>query len=172
MSFHLSSHVILKDSTMSAPNQLMQDADTISYGFLAARTSNALRNLMAGNSLGSDDERVLEEATRFLQDISDGARFTASGNFREGANPSRSIAALDVAFGAIDLLKQLVSREKNVASFFEELAKAVSQAREAGVSPDVAGSVQSADQFFDALGTWLSNELHSHKPLLGTRRIY
>ena len=157
---------------MSAPNQLMQDAETISYGFLAARTSNALRHLMAGQALDIDDERILEDATRFLQDISDGARFTASGNFREGANPSRSIAALDVAFGAIDLLKQLVNQERNVASFFDDLAQAVSKAREAGISPEVVESVQTADQFFEALGTWLSNELHSNKPLLGTRRIF
>jgi hypothetical protein len=157
---------------MGSPNQLMREAESISYGFLAAKTSSVLREVLEGKPIGADDQHVLEDASQFLQDISDGARFTANGNFREGANPSRSIAALDVAFGAIDLLKQLVKQEKEVATLFERLAQAVRAARVGQVTAEIADSVRTADRFFEALGAWLSNELHSQKPLIGSRRSY
>ena len=162
----------VRSGPMGAPNQLLRDAETIGIGFLASRTSSVLRQLLDGKKIGNDEVHVLEDASRFLQDISDGARFTASGNFREGASPSRSIAALDVAFGAIDVLKQLVSDEHGVARFFEDLASAVTKAGSSGNSQEIADSLRTADQFFEALGTWLSNELRSRKPLIGTRRNF
>lgn len=161
-----------RSEQVGAPNQLLQDAETIGIGFLAARTSSVLRQVLGGLPIGVDEEHVLADAARFLQDVSDGAQFTVSGNFREGASPSRSIAALDVAFGAIDVLKQTVKQDEGVASFFEDLADAVTKAREAGLTDDIATPLKTADKFFEALGTWLSTELRSRKPLIGTRRHF
>lgn len=155
---------------MSAPDRLVRDAEAISFSFLTAKTSNVLQRVLDKRRITGDETAVLENAFRFLQDISDGARFTVQGNFREGANPSRSIAALDVALGPIDALKKLVSHEDNFATFFDELAHAVEQVRNTGSGQGVEAPLQSAKQFFEVLSSWLADELNTRKPLIGSRR--
>ena len=155
---------------VSAPNQLLRDAEAISYGFMAARTSNALRQALDNQHISADDKEVLENARLFLQDISDGASFTASGAFRHGANPSRSLAALDVAFGPLDALRHLVNQHADVSAFFEELANAVSKVKTTGSTEGVEAPLQGAREFFEALNVWLSAELNTRKPLVGSRQ--
>jgi hypothetical protein len=155
---------------MSAPNQLLRDAEAISFGFMSARTSNVLRQVLENRQISADDMDVLGNAQLFLQDISDGANFTASGAFRHGANPSRSLAALDVAFGPLDALRHLVNQHEDVAAFFEDLAKAVSKVKATGSIEGVETQLQGALEFFEALNVWLSTELNTRKPLVGSRQ--
>src|SRR5580658_2144569 len=111
---------------MNAPHPLFRDADSVGRGFMTARASNLLRRVMERKPISADEVELLSIAERFLRDVADGAQFTASGAFREGANPSRSLAALDIAFGPMRVIKSLVERD-SFADLFEELASAVSK---------------------------------------------
>jgi hypothetical protein len=154
---------------MSAPRQLIQDAEAIRYGFLSARTSDALSSVLQKNSATQEELEILEKAARFLRDISDGATFTVNGAFRQGAEPARSMAALDVALGPIDALRTLV-RANNLAEFFNNLAQAVTVVKETGHAHDVQKPAREAQEFFEHLNSWLSQELRARRPIIGRRR--
>lgn len=153
---------------MSAPNPLFRDADSVSCGFMTARASNLLQRVLEKKPISTDEVALLSNAERFLRDVADGAQFTTSGAFREGANPSRSLAALDVAFGPIKVIRTLV-QEANFANLFEELASAVSKAKETHSAEGIEDSLSRARQFFEALAEWIANDLDSRKPVLGAR---
>jgi hypothetical protein len=154
---------------MSAPNPLFRDADSISCGFMTARASNLLRRVLEKKPISTDEVALLSSAERFLRDVADGAQFTASGAFREGANPTRSLAALDVAFGPIKVVRALVEHEANFAGLFEELASAVSKVKDTLSPEGVEDSLGRARQFFEALADWIANNLDSRNPVLGVR---
>lgn len=154
---------------MNAPNPLFRDADSVSCGFMTARTSNLLKRVLDKKPISTDEVALLSSAERFLRDVADGAQFTTSGAFREGANPSRSLAALDVAFGPIKVIQTLVEHEANFATLFEELASAVSKAKETQSSEGIEDSLGRARQFFEALAEWIANNLDSRHPVLGAR---
>jgi hypothetical protein len=148
----------------------MRDAEEIGYGFLAARASIALRNSMRKQELSADERAVLVKAAVFLNEIADGALIT-KGNMLEGVRPSRSIAALDVAFGPLDTLKHLVKSEQHeIAPVFRRLSEAVKAVREGTDSPELAPSINDAQQFFDNLSGWLANELATRKRSAGRAR--
>jgi len=149
--------------------QLIQDAEAIRYGFLSARTSDALSSVLEKDSATQEELEILAKAARFLRDISDGTTFTVSGAFRQGAVPARSMAALDVALGPIDALRSLV-RENNLAVFFNNLAQAVTAVRETGHAREVQESAREAQEFFEHLNSWLSQELKARRPTIGRRR--
>jgi len=154
---------------MSAPTPLFRDADSVSCGFMTARASNLLKRVLDKKPISTDEMALLSNAERFLRDAADGAQFTTSGAFREGANPSRSLAALDVAFGPIKVIRTLVRQEANFANLFEELASAVSKAKETQSAEGIEDSLSRARQFFEALAEWIANDLDSRKPVLGAR---
>lgn len=154
---------------MNAPNPLFRDADSVGRGFMTARASNLLGRVLERKPISADEAVLLSNAERFLRDVADGAQFTASGAFRDGASPSRSLAALDVAFGPIKVIKTLVEREASFAALFEELASAVSRARQTGSSEGIEESLGRARQFFEALAEWIANSLDSRNPVLGIR---
>jgi hypothetical protein len=155
---------------MSAPGQLVQDAETISFGFLSAKTSDALAHALETDAVTPEHVEILEKAASFLRDISDGARFTMSGTFRPGAVPARSIAALDIAFGPIQSLRKLVAQRNDLAAFFDELAQAVIEVKNTGHAHQVEVPVRAAQSFFEGLNDWLNLELRSRRPTLGRRR--
>ena len=136
---------------------------------MTARASNLLKRVLDNKPISADELALLSNAERFLRDAADGALFTASGAFREGANPSRSLAALDVAFGPIKVIKTLVQQEANFASLFEELASAVSKAKQTQSSEGIEASLGRARQFFEALAEWIAGNLDSRNPVLGAR---
>ena len=153
---------------MNAPHPLFRDADSVGRSFMTARASNLLGRVLERKPISADEVELLSSAERFLRDVADGAQFTASGAFREGANPSRSLAALDIAFGPMRVIKSLVERD-SFADLFEELASAVSKARETGSSDGIEESLGRARQFFEALAEWIANSLDSRNPVLGAR---
>jgi hypothetical protein len=154
---------------MNAPHPLFRDADSVGRGFMTARASNLLGRVLERKPISADEVELLSSAERFLRDVADGAQFTASGAFREGANPSRSLAALDIAFGPIRVIRTLIEREASFADLFEELASAVSKARETGSADGIEESLGRARQFFEALAEWIANSLDSRNPVLGAR---
>jgi hypothetical protein len=148
---------------MSAPRRAMRDAEEIRYGFLAAKASVALQQAMRNEQLTPDDLAVLAKASRFLSDIADGASIL-DGHVLEGVRPSRSIAALDVAFGPLDLLKQLVDTEKDeIAPVFRKLSQAVSAVHDGAGPAELRPTITHAQQFFDGLSGWLANEVSKRK---------
>lgn len=154
---------------MNTPNVLFRDADAISCGFMTARASNLLRRVLDKKPISTDEVVLLSSAERFLRDVADGAQFTTSGAFREGANPSRSLAALDVAFGPIKVVKALVEHEANFASLFEDLASAVAKVKDTKSPEGIEDSLGRARLFFEALADWFANNLDSRNPVLGVR---
>jgi hypothetical protein len=158
----------MRAKNMSAPSQLHRDAEELSYSFLAARASDVLQHALENQPLNQDDSEVLSDAALFLKAISDGARFTGSGTFRQGAIPSHSIAALDVAFGPIEALRQVAS-ERDLVSAFDDLSVAVNIVRETGSAIQHEVEVQKARLFFEELSNWLESEFSTRRSTLGTR---
>ena len=145
---------------MSAPNAAVRDSQEIGYGFLAARASIALRQALDDKELSSDDVALLVDASEFLKDISDGALIT-TGSVREGVSASRSIAALDVAFGPLETLKQLVKSEAEIAPLFQSLSQAVGSLATKATEGVNKQELKLAEQFFSGLSSWLLEELSS-----------
>lgn len=149
---------------MSAPRRAMRDAQEISYGFLAAKTSSALSKVKERHPLSQDDIAVLGKATTFLKEIADGVLITSKGEIAEGVRPSSSIAALDFALGPIASLKEIIKAEHSeLEPMFRRLWAAVSAAHENRVIPNFANSISEAQLFFDDLSAWLANEFTARK---------
>lgn len=149
---------------MSAPKVGMREANEVSYGFLAERTSIALLQALNARSLSEDDLAILQRASSFLNEIADGALNTATGSFAEGVRPSTSIAALEVALGPLESLKQLVRNDQHqIAPVFRRLADAVGAVKSGRVRRTERPSIQEAQIFFDEMSGWLANELQNRK---------
>lgn len=154
---------------MSAPKQLLKNADEIRVGFLSARTSAVLANVLAQNNLAETDKPTLQEAEAFLTEIAEGANIATTSTFRQGVSPSRSIAAFDLALGPIQALKMLVGRDSKLDSFFESLSQAIHRLRETGDSTLDAKELEHAKGFFDALRSWVTSEVNTKRTPTGLR---
>jgi hypothetical protein len=148
-----------RSQNMSARNRSLRHADDIGNGFLATKTTIALRNALGGQ-LSGDDRVILERAAELLDEIATGAQRT-KGTVVEGVRPSRSIAALHVALGPIDTLKRLV---KNDVGGISPLCQRLSSAMRAVVRPDadpkpLQPAINEAQEFFEGLSGWLASEL-------------
>lgn len=153
---------------MNSNFPIFRSAEPMSFAFLATRASNALERVIEDKPIGADEKDVLDQAVQFLREISNGAQISTHGTFAEGLSPSRSLAALDIAFGPIDALRRLVSNEKDVALIFEKLSNAVEHVRETGKTEGNVTLMQGVKQFFDALSAFVLNDLATRNPLVGT----
>ena len=156
---------------MSAPKLAMRDVNEISQGFLAERAALVLDQALKNKTLTADDLAVLRRAAAFLNEIADGGLNTATGQFTEGVRPSASIAALEVALGPLETLKQLVRNDQDqIAPVFRRLATAVSSATSGRVRNPERDSIVEAHHFFDEMSGWLANEIHNRKRSMARAR--
>lgn len=155
---------------MSAPKRAVRDAQEIAYGFLAAKASIALGHAIDRRQLSVDERAVLSKAAKFLDEIANGALIT-KGNVLEGVRPSKSLAALDVAFGPLDTLKKVVNDgQDGIAPVFSKMSEAVRSLQEGSYSADLTVTIAGARQFFDGLSGWLATELANRKRFTGRMR--
>lgn len=144
---------------MSAPHPSIRDGEEIGYGFVAAKACVALDHVLREGSLSDADRAALTPASQFLKDIADGAAITMGG-VREGVSASRSMAALDVAFGPLETLKRLVRDEAEIAPVFLKLSESLEELSEGRkTSAALKTELVAAQQFFDSLSSWLIDEL-------------
>ena len=154
---------------MSAPKRAMRDAHDIEIGFLAAKASLALRNALSGQ-LSADDRAALRKAAELLDEIATGAQ-RAKGAVLQGVRPSRSMAALHVAFGPIDTLKKLVNQDQEgLLPMFQRLSQAVRAAESNGNLEEWHPSLNHAQEFFSGLSDWHASALASRKRARGQDR--
>jgi hypothetical protein len=143
---------------MSARNRSMRHADDIGNGFLATKTSIALRNALGGR-LSEDDRVILGRAAELLDEIATGAQRT-KGTVVEGVRPSRSIAALHVALGPIDTLKRLVKNDVGgISPLCQRLSRAMRAVQGDADPKPLQPAISEAQEFFDGLSGWLASEL-------------
>ena len=70
---------------MSDPSLQLRSAESIKYGLLAARSSEAISRAEAQQALSREDQDILGEAEEFLKQVAEGAAFIR--DFRQrGAN--------------------------------------------------------------------------------------
>jgi len=140
----------------------MRNAEEIGYGFLATKASITLR-VAFQRRLSKDESAVLGKAAMFLNEIANGA-LISKGTVLEGVRPSRSIAALNVAFGPVETLKRLIKSEhQEIAPVFERLSKAVKAIQEGADPVPLKPDLSEAQEFFDGLSGWLASEISSRK---------
>jgi hypothetical protein len=144
---------------MSAPRRAARDAGDLGYSFLAVRAARTLP-VVGQRQLAADERAVLTKAADFLSDISNGALITGGGVL-EGVRPSRSIAALNVAFGPLEQLRRITQDDKEIATVFGRLSQAVRAAANAQLAE--AQDIETAQSFFSGLSDWLSTELSARK---------
>lgn len=143
---------------MSARNRSMRHADDIGNGFLATKTSIALKNALGGR-LSADDRIILGRAAELLDEIAMGAQRT-KGTIVEGVRPSRSIAALHVALGPIDTLKRLVKNDVGGISPLCQRLSSAMRAVQSDADPNpLRPAISEAQEFFDGLSGWFASEL-------------
>jgi hypothetical protein len=152
---------------MSTSRPLFCNADSIGLSFVTARASQALTHLLNGVNLGDEDRDALSKGSRFLLEISNGADISVHGTIREGVSPSRSLEALEVAFGPMDALRTMVSSEEDMAKLFRELADAVS-AVAGGTEKPALQALRSARDFFEALQRYVAQDLVARTHPLGS----
>ena len=145
---------------MSAPNLVLQEADQLRYGVLSAKASHALRAVLDHQPLKRDDREILRQAAQFLNAVVDGVRITSTGTFRAASRPTQSMAALDIAEIAIEALRVRGSQ----ATYFGELATAVSSAADTRLTTHRRHIVGDAIKYFEALHRTLQQrrELRRH----------
>jgi hypothetical protein len=149
---------------MSAPKRALRDAEGIRVGFLAARASSALTKVLQQADLTADESADLAKATLFLTDIADGVRLTSRGDTTESVRPSRSIAALDVALGPLDQLREFVKAEhQELEPMFRRFSDAVLAAQARIDIEKQLKSITEAQVFFEGLSGWLANEIATRK---------
>lgn len=152
---------------MSAPNVGLKRSEYINFSLLAVRTSNALKAVLDGKQLPEDDRAVLSRAASFLEEVSTGADFVAHGRFQAGFSPTRSVTSLHQAMEPIKRLRRHM-KDNDVASFFEQLAKAVSDASAGRASNGARNELNEAMEFFDAFYETLAAEINTKYPTVGT----
>ncbi|WP_093289042.1 hypothetical protein [Pseudoxanthomonas sp. CF125] len=133
---------------MSDPSLQLRSAESIKYGLLAARSSEAIARAEAHQELTSEDQTILEEAEEFLRQVADGAAFISTG-----AHPRGSVISSTDAFGfalqpveSLDLLK-----DRQAPDVFNELARAVHQISAGQASTLEEVDITNARAFFDRL---------------------
>jgi hypothetical protein len=147
---------------MSAPKRAMRNAEEIGYGFLAAKASLALQ-VAQQRQLSADETAVLGKAATFLNEIANGAKIS-KGAVLEGVRPSSSIAALNVAFGPLEILKRLIKSDREeIAPVFIRLSQAVKAVQEGADPNTLKPTLSEAQEFFDGLSGWLASEINARK---------
>src|SRR5258708_6389652 len=151
-----------KEESMSAPKRAMRNAEEIGYGFLAAKASLVLK-VAHQRQLSADETAVLGKEANFLNEIANGAKIS-KGAVLEGVRPSSSIAALNVAFGPLEILKRLVNSERaEIAPVFMRLSQAVKAVQEGADPLPLRPTLSEAQEFFDGLSGWLASEINARK---------
>lgn len=153
---------------MSYPKQVLRDAEELSVSFLSSKTSAVLDHALGNTALSAPERQTLGDAATFLDQIADGAQIATTATVREGVSPSRSIAALDMALGPMAALKNIVRQDEQLDAFFGSLATAVRTLGQTGAIAD-AEQIRTAKTFFEALRTWLADELSASRAKIGDR---
>jgi hypothetical protein len=153
---------------MSFPNQVLRGTEELSVNFLSAQTYSALNHALQKQDLSAPERLTLENAATFLEQIADGAEFANRASTRFGSTPSRSIAALDMALGPLDALKEIVGENEELDSFFGGLAGAVRSLGASGHVSDNESQIQLAATFFELLRNWLASRISASRPRLGS----
>lgn len=133
---------------MSDPSLQLRNAESIKYGLLAARSSEAIGRAEAQQALTREDQDILGEAEEFLRQVADGAAFISTGAHSRG-----SVISSTDAFGfalhpieSLDLLK-----DRQAPEVFNELARAVHQISAGQAATLNMADVVNARAFFDRL---------------------
>lgn len=153
---------------MNASAHSLQNVEHINASFLAAKASEAIARALEHQALTIDQKFTLKEASQFLGTVSNGALLASGGAVAAGVSPSRSIAALDFAFGPIGALKRLAQQD-DLAKFFSSLSDSIAALEANGDAAVTPHELLKAQQFFDALHEWLAEELTSRRPIVGRR---
>jgi hypothetical protein len=146
---------------MSAPLNLLRNAEEIGVGFLSSKASSALEKVLTDEEITHEERSALKEAARFLRETSQGASI-ASGSIIQGVSPSRSIAAFDLALGPIDTLK-VISQQDALGDFFLALADAVEGLVTTQTATQSKENLRKAKIFFEALCHWVLAEANSRR---------
>ena len=134
---------------MSAPAKFQQDAEIIKLGFLADRTKATLQKLLDNAPLDQGDIEILEKASEFLDEISDGAEIVTSGTVHN-ANANQSLVAVDFAIRLLEALPNLVADNEELSACFTKLSSAISDR-----DPLERDSIESARDFFSEFSSKL-----------------
>lgn len=154
---------------MSAPRADLHHASLLSYGFLATRAENAARLMAEHKDLSAADKEALSEAADFLRKISKGADFLTDRKWQH----QDLVGALDALSVAMDPIKALSSvfRDGRISEIFANTAETVSKHIENGGSTLTDDDMERLNifrAFFNALYTYVSNELEQNTPVVGS----
>ncbi len=152
---------------MSAPHLELKEAEYLSLGFMANSAGSTLKMLLAGEDLSDKELESLKKASIFLNDIASGADFIATGQLSATFNPSRSLEALNYAMGPTEALKK-VMKDDNVAKFFSDVARAVTNLQERKSVDADKPHIEEAAAFFQVFYRWVIAELNARQPVLGS----
>ncbi|MCA0392878.1 MAG: hypothetical protein LCH70_01945 [Proteobacteria bacterium] len=133
---------------MSDPSLQLRSAESIKYGLLAARSSEAISRAEAQQALSREDQDILGEAEEFLKQVAEGAAFISTGTHSRG-----SVINSTYVFGfalhpieSLDLLK-----DRQAPEVFDGLAKAVHEIAAGQASTLNEADIVNARAFFDRL---------------------
>lgn len=140
--------VTLTEIFMSDPSLQLRSAESIKYGLLAARSSEAISRAEAQQALSREDQDILGEAEEFLKQVAEGAAFISTGTHSRG-----SVINSTYVFGfalhpieSLDLLK-----DRQAPEVFDGLAKAVHEIAAGQASTLNEADIVNARAFFDRL---------------------
>ena len=148
-----------RGASMSDPRQQSSNAETIRFGLLAARSSDALGRAAANLPLTDEDREILGKAESFLRDVAEGAAFLTNGT-QGGGSAFGATEALGFALQPSQVLDDLV-QGREIPEVFVQLADAVHQIIGGRVGQeDVVSSVRA---FFDGLYSSLVSVIEHSK---------
>ncbi len=108
---------------MSATHQYAKEAEELRYGFLAVKAKEAINKSLKPTDLNQNDFDVLNNASSFLNSISEGARLVGTKDL-QGHHSSESLAALTLALHPLESLQCIADdTDRSIADFFGALAK-------------------------------------------------
>jgi len=144
---------------MSARHLYSLEAEELNYGFLAVKAKAVLSKSLNDEALTDSDHEVLQNAAKFLSNISEGARLVETKELHGHKSDDR-LAALSVALDPLSGL-QSISEDEDIADFIGQLSAELGtvSTRQASHSPESKDKLKLAADIFGGIYNYLNSSL-------------
>ncbi len=143
---------------MSSNQDILQNAQNLNYHYLVVRALEAMHKLNDGHPLEDDDEHYLQKAEELLKNIAAGKSIVEQGKISRGANPIRSMNALNLASKSLEYMEKNVDKDANSSKFINAMAEDLHSRK------SDANFIRSIIKFFEYLGkSFASTIVQSHR---------